>query len=143
MALTPQSIQLITSTKLILFLSKEINRQDFYTGQKDKKLIRHISGSTEGQNVINRLIETNGISSLTSPKLERQARALKHKIRALLNRSPDLFNNSEFSPENDIDVTLQLIKVICRTSNISEQELSSVLENNEIKLIKPEWLELL
>lgn len=125
------------------FLSKEINRQAFYAGQKNKKLIRHISGSTEGQNVINRLIETNGISSLTSPKLERQARALNHKIRALLNRSPDLFNNSEYSPENDIDVSLQLIKVICRTSNISEQMLSSVLENNDTKLIKPEWLELL
>ncbi|MDM5125139.1 MULTISPECIES: hypothetical protein [Aeromonas] len=111
------------------FLSTHINSSNFYTGSKNDKLVKHISGSFSGQNIIDRLIESDGVSTMTSPKLEREASKLNRQLTALMNKNIEAIEILEDNSNSESEVALRLIKIICNTNRISETQLAKKLTN--------------
>ncbi|MEH8173547.1 hypothetical protein [Aeromonas veronii] len=111
------------------FLSTHINSRNFYTGSKNDKLVKHISGSFSGQNIIDRLIESDGVSTMTSPKLEREASKLNRQLTALMNKNIEAIEILEDNSNSEAEVALRLIKIICNTNKISETQLAKKLTN--------------
>jgi hypothetical protein len=120
-----------------MFISEKINSNEYVTGKIHKNQLRHITGSIAGKNLINRLKEVDGVSTLESPKLERESRKLTRKIKSLLNVSPESFSIDEDNI-SDVSVALEMIKTICNLNDISESELSSKLNTSANTQI--EWL---
>ncbi|HIF9276598.1 TPA: hypothetical protein ACX6QZ_000448 [Photobacterium damselae] len=109
------------------FLSKDINSQDYFTGRKSNMLIKHISSSLSGQNLITRLIESDGVSTMTSAKLEREAIKLNRKLTALMNRQPEILKDLEEHSASESEIAIYLIKTICKLNNINEDQLANRL----------------
>ncbi|NOI15834.1 hypothetical protein [Vibrio hepatarius] len=119
------------------FLSKNTNSGEYFTRKKHDDQLNHISGTIAGHNLIYRLKEVEGISTLESPKLEREARKVTKKVKALLNTSPNSFS-IEDDNVSDVSVALEMIRTICNLNEINESDLSTqlCLPTN----LEPKWL---
>ena len=124
------------------FLSKNINTNDYFTGKKNDMLVKHISSSISGKNIIDRLMETDGISTVTSPRLEREASKLNRKLTALINMQPDVFEKLDSHSASESEVAIQLINSICTANNFNTSELASRLEESNAALSKIKMVEL-
>jgi hypothetical protein len=124
------------------FLSKNIDSEDYYTGKKNNLVLRHISGSKSGQNLINRLVETDGICTMTTPRLERESARLNRKIMAVMNKNPDGITGLE-DFDSESAVALQMIKTICSLNEIKVNQLEAWLESPSPQGVAPKLIEIL
>jgi hypothetical protein len=122
------------------FLANRINAGEYFVGNKDEMMIKHISGSSSGNNLLKRLIETDGISTMVSPKLEREAAKLKRQIMALANKNPDFFQSVELDDARNSEVAVQMIKSICRLNEIDIYQLSEKLNDPKIQISEIKWI---
>ena len=122
------------------FLKNEINSGNYFTGRKNDKLLKHISGSLSGQNIIDRLIETDGVSTVTSPRLEREASRLNRKLTALMNRQPEVLEALEDYSSSESEISIQLIRTICDVNNITERQLVNRLTSDQPNLPDLKWI---
>jgi hypothetical protein len=121
------------------FLSKKINSGSYFTGKKSDMLLKHISGTSSGRNVIDRLIETDGISTMTSPKLERDAARLNRKLTALMNKQPEFIEALGDDSPSESEIALQMIRTICSVNKINENQLAKRLTSLQPNLSKVKW----
>ncbi|EOA9037558.1 hypothetical protein ACIMS2_005003 [Vibrio harveyi] len=122
------------------FLSKDINSQDYFTGRKNDMLMKHMSSSFSGQNLITRLIESDGVSTMTSAKLEREATRLNRKLTALMNRQPEILENLEKHSASESEIAIHLIKTICELNKINETQLANRLTSLQPTSPMLEWI---
>ncbi|WP_318419108.1 hypothetical protein [Photobacterium leiognathi] len=109
------------------FLVNKINSKDYFIENKNNLQLHHISGSIAGKNILFRLKEVEDISTLQSPKLQREARHITRKLKMLLNTSPNDFNVDDES-KNEISTALEMTKIICNLHGINEVDLVSQLD---------------
>tara|TARA_B100000780_G_C21124623_1_gene455916 strand:- start:3497 stop:5500 length:2004 start_codon:yes stop_codon:yes gene_type:complete len=149
--LTTEKAQMVQERQLIIksisgwlvrhnFLKNEINSGNYFTGRKNDKLLKHISGSLSGQNIIDRLIETDGVSTVTSPRLEREASRLNRKLTALMNRQPEVLEALEDYSSSESEISIQLIRTICDVNNITERQLVNRLTSDQPNLPDLKWI---
>lgn len=122
------------------FLSKKINAGEYFVGAKDDMIIKHMKASSSGNNLIKRLIETDGISTMVSPKLERESAKLNRKIMALANKNPEIFQSILEDSSSDAEVAIQIIKTICSVNEINIDQLTEKLAMSPMPLSDIKWI---
>ncbi|TPV62019.1 hypothetical protein FJ444_01770 [Aestuariibacter sp. GS-14] len=122
------------------FLSKNKDNGSFYIGGSSEKHLNHIKNLSSSNNLMGRLIESQGVSTLQSETLKRQARQLTRRIKSILNKHPNMFV-SDTSEGDDVTVALHMIKTICDVHDIEESTLvESLTSPNPIEV---EWIKLI
>lgn len=122
-------------------LAKKINSGEFYVGAKDDLIIKHVSGSSSGSNLLKRLIETDGVSTMTSAKLERESLRLNRQLMALANKNPEALESQSDYHNSAPQVAVQMIKTLCNVNDISLNQLSGILENPAPSVAQIGWVE--